>query len=57
LQTLPKSRANAKTPNPQIRGLKALRCSGLLSDYLHRLALQTIENRVRPSERIGQFMN
>jgi hypothetical protein len=23
----------------------------------HRLALQTIENRVRPSERIGQFMN
>ena len=22
-----------------------------------RLALQTIENRVRPSERIGQFMN
>ena len=23
----------------------------------HRLALQTIENRVRPSERIGRFMN
>src|SRR5215469_18975674 len=23
----------------------------------HRLALQTIENHVRPSERIGQFMN
>jgi len=23
----------------------------------HRLALQTIENRVRLSERIGQFMN
>ena len=23
----------------------------------HRLALQTIENRVRPSERIGQFIN
>jgi hypothetical protein len=23
----------------------------------HRLALQTIENRIRLSERIGQFMN